>query len=325
MASHSHDAGPGAAGKDAHSHGSDGHEHAHGDGHSHGVSADADRRWLTIALVLIVAFMCVEVALGILANSLALLSDAGHMLTDAVAIVISLVTLRLVARPAGGSLTFGLKRAEILSAQINGATLLVLAGFVTFEAIRRLVEPPEVEGGLVLAVALAGVAVNLLATWGLSRANRENLSIEGSFQHLLTDLYAFIGTAVAGGVVLTTGFDRADALASLVVAALMFRSAWGLLRASGRVLLHAAPEGIDPERMRAQVLELPGVEDLYDLHVWEVGSGFPVLSAHMVVQDDAQGFELRRRASDLLTDAYGIEHITLQVESAAEDRPERVM
>jgi len=207
-----------------------GHSHA---GHSHGASADADRGKLWIALALILGFMAAEVVTGIVANSLALLSDAAHMLTDAAAIGLSLVALRLSSRPAEGSMTFGLKRAEILSAQANGITLLVLAALIGYEAVRRLIEPPAVDGTLVLFVALAGIVVNLAATMVLARANRESLNIEGSFQHILTDLYAFIGTAIAATVILLTGFDQADALASLMVAALMLRSAYGLLRESG--------------------------------------------------------------------------------------------
>ena len=161
-----------------------------------------DSRRLGIALALILGFMAVEVVAGILADSLALLSDAAHMLTDAGAIALALVAARLAARPAAGGFTFGLKRAEILSAQVNGATLVALAIVILAEGIRRLVDPPSVEGGLVLAVALAGIVVNLLATWVLAGADRRSLNVEGAFQHVLTDLFAFIATAVAGVVIL---------------------------------------------------------------------------------------------------------------------------
>ena len=206
----------------SHSHG---HSHA---GHSHGASADADRGKLAIALALILAFMAAEVVTGIIANSLALLSDAAHMLTDAAAIGFSLVAINLAQRPAEGQMTFGLKRAEILSAQANGITLLVLAAIIAIEAVRRLISPPEVEATLILVVALAGIVVNLAATATLAKANRESLNVEGSFQHILTDLFAFVGTAIAATVILLTGFDQADAIASLLVAGLMLRSAIGL-------------------------------------------------------------------------------------------------
>jgi cobalt-zinc-cadmium efflux system protein len=195
----------GDQGDHGHSHGGGGHA-----GHAHGVSADADAGKLSIALGLILGFMAVEVAVGIIAHSLALLSDAGHMLTDAAAIGFSLLAAHLAARPAKGAMTYGLKRVEILSAQANGVTLLVLAAFITYEAIRRLFNPPHVDAGLILAVALVGIAVNLAATWTLAKSNRQSLNVEGSYQHILTDLYAFIGTAIAAGVVLATGFERAD-------------------------------------------------------------------------------------------------------------------
>ena len=177
--------------------------------------------------------MCFEVVVGLVAESLALLSDAAHMLTDAAALGLSIVAIRLAARPAKGVMTYGLKRVEILSAQANGVSLLVLGLLIVFEALRRLIDPPDVGGRLVLIVALVGIVVNLVATWTLAKANRQSLNVEGSFQHLLTDLYAFIATAIAGAVIILTGYQRADAIASLLVAALMLRAAYGLLRASG--------------------------------------------------------------------------------------------
>src|SRR5262249_4467741 len=215
--------------------------------HGHGVAADADRRWLSAALALIVVYMAGEGFVGLIAHSLALISDAAHMLPDAASIVMALVAMRLAARPARGEYTFGLKRAEILSAQANGATLLVLAGWLTWEAVRRLIVPPVVTGGLVLPTALVGVVVNLAAAWLLSRANRASLNVQGAFAHILTDLFGFIATAIAGAVVLTTGFFRADAIATLVVVALMLRAGTELVRASGRIFLEAAPAGVDPD------------------------------------------------------------------------------
>jgi cobalt-zinc-cadmium efflux system protein len=289
------------------------HNHDHGD-HSHGVSADADSRKLSIALGLIVGFMAVEVATGVIAHSLALLSDAAHMLTDAAAIGLSLVAVRLAQRPAKGVMTYGLKRVEILSAQANGVTLLVLAAFVVYEAIRRLVSPPHVRAGLILAIALVGVLVNLAATHTLARANRQSLNVEGSFRHILTDLFAFIGTAIAAGIILATGFERADPLASLLVAALMLRSAYDLLKASGRVFLEAAPEGLDPEALGRVLASQPCVVEVHDLHVWEVTSGFPALSAHVLVKPESDCHATRRQLTTLLRERFGIDHTTLQVD-----------
>ena len=287
--------------------------------HDHGISPDADRRRLAIALALILGFMAAEVVAGIVASSLALLSDAAHMLTDAAAIALSLVAARLAARPARGSMTYGFKRAEILSAQANGITLLVLACFIVYEAIRRLVSPPDVEGGLVLVVALVGIAVNLTAAWTLARAERRSLNVEGSFQHIVTDLYAFIATAVAGALILLTGFERADPIASLLVAALMLRAAYGLLKASGRVFLEAAPEGIDPDAIGRELASQPGVVEVHDLHVWEVTSGFPALSAHVTVAPGEDCHAIRRGLRHRLEQRHGLHHTTLQVDHADDD------
>jgi len=289
------------------------HSHSHA-GHTHGASADADRGKLTIALALILAFMAAEVVTGIVANSLALLSDAAHMLTDAAAIGLSLVAIHLAQRPAGGRMTFGLKRVEILSAQANGITLLVLAALIAIEGVRRLIDPPGVDGALVLIVALAGIVVNLAATATLARANRESLNVEGSYQHILTDLFAFVGTAIAATVILTTGFDQADAIASLLVAGLMLRSAVGLLRESGRIFLEASPKGIDPDRIGRRMAEQSGVVEVHDLHVWEVTSEFPALSAHVTVKPDADCHRTRLELGELIERQFGIRHTTLQVE-----------
>jgi len=294
------------------------HSHA---GHSHGVSAAADRTKLRIALALILGFMAVEVVAGIAANSLALLSDAAHMLTDAAAIALALVALRLSERPAKGRMTFGLKRVEILAAQVNGITLLVLAALIAIEGVRRLLDPPGVDGALVLVVALAGIVVNLAATAVLASANRQSLNVEGAFQHILTDLFAFIGTAVAAAAILLTGFDRADAIASLLVAALMLRSAYGLLRDSGRIFLEASPKGIDPDRIGRTMAAQPGVVEVHDLHVWEVTSEFPALSAHVIVKRDADCHRARLALANLLEREFRIRHTTLQVEH----EPERLV
>jgi cobalt-zinc-cadmium efflux system protein len=215
-------------------------------------------------------------------------------------------------------MTFGFRRAEILSAQANGATLLLLGLVIVVEAARRLVSPPGVDAPIVVVTAAAGAVVNVLALRQVARANRTSLNVEGSYQHLLTDLYAFAATAVAGVVVWTTGFDRADPIASLAVAASMLLAAWPLLRTSGRVLLEASPEGLDPEEVRAAMEDHPGVTDVHDLHVWEISSGFPALSAHVLVQRDGDCHALRRELERLLHDRFALDHTTLQVEHTSE-------
>ena len=293
------------------------HGHA---GHLHGVDEGADARRLATVLALLAAFMVGEVVAGILAHSLALLSDAAHMLTDAGALLLSLFVLRLVRRPAAGNITFGLRRMEILSAQANGALLLVLAGLIAFGAVRRLVTPGNPGGWAMLGVALAGLAVNLIATRELAQADRTSLNVEGSYQHLLTDLYAFAATAVAGIVILTAGFDRADPIAALLVAALMVRAAVGLLRASGRVLLEIAPAGLDVEEIGNAMAAHPRVSEVHDLHVWEIGARFPALSAHVLVDQDADCHAIRRELERLLSERFGVDHTTLQVDHSRSDR-----
>jgi cobalt-zinc-cadmium efflux system protein len=287
-------------------------EHSHT--HAHTVGVDCDRRYLWTAFGLIVAFMAAEVVVGLTVGSLVLLADAAHMLSDAGAIGLALIAMRLARRPATGAYTYGLKRAEILSALINGGALVGLAVLFVVEAIVRLVDPPAVAGVPVLVVALAGVAVNVAATLAMRKADRRSLNVEGSFQHILTDLYAFIGTAVAGVVIVTTGFVRADAIASLLVAALMIRAGVGLVRESSRVVLEAAPRGTDPETIRAAIMNLPGMLDVHELHVWEVTSGFPALSAHVLVAGHRDCHERRAELEHLLADRFDIDHTTLQVD-----------
>ena len=295
--------------------------HAGHDGHGHGVAAGGDRRYLSIALALIVGFMVVEVVVALVSGSLALLSDAGHMLTDAGAIGASLWAIRLAARPATGGWTFGWKRAEILSAAVNGITLLVIGALVGFEAIRRLIQPPPVAGGPVLVVALLGVVVNAVAVWVLAKANRSSLNVRGSFQHILTDLYGFIATFIAGVVIVFTGFIRADAIASLIVVGLMFRAAWGLLRDSGRILLEAAPAGTDLNAIRDHLGANEHVIDVHDLHVWTVTSNLPALSAHVVIDDgcflDGHAPGLLDEMQACLVGHFDVEHSTFQFEPAS--------
>lgn len=280
------------------------------------MSADADRRYLTGALVLISVFMVGEVVVGLLARSLALISDAGHMLTDAASIVLALVAMRLSARPPQGGFTYGLKRAEIMSALVNGITLLLLAAYFVYEGISRLFDPPEVAGGLVLVTGLIGIAINLLATWLISKANRSSLNVEGAYQHILNDLFAFIATTIAGAVVLFTGFARADAIAALIVAALMVKAGYELVRGAGRVFMEAAPDGLNPADVGASMAASPDVVEVHDLHIWEVTSAYPALSAHVLVGEGGDCHAVRRAIEAMLKAEYGIDHTTLQVDHA---------
>jgi cobalt-zinc-cadmium efflux system protein len=301
-----------------------GHQHQEHD-HAHRAAPDADWRWLAAAGALIVLFMVGEVAAGVVAHSLALLSDAAHMLTDAAAIGLAIVTTKIAGRPARGGYTYGLRRLEILSAQANGITLVLLAVWLAYEAIRRLITPHPVDGTLMLTVALVGVAVNVAASLLLARANaasdRRSLNMEGAVAHVLTDLYAFAATVVAAIIILAAGFSRADPIATLVVVALMLRAGSGLIRESGRIFLEAAPADIDPSALGAAMVARPHVAEVHDLHVWAITTGMPAASAHVLVEPRQDCHAVRADLEALLARDYGITHLTLQVDHCPDPLP----
>jgi cobalt-zinc-cadmium efflux system protein len=287
------------------------HDHAPSRGH---FDASADRRPLGAALALLLAFMVAEIAVGVVAGSLALVADAGHMATDAAALGLALFAAWAATRPARGPWTYGFGRVEILAAQVNGIALLVFAVWIVVEAVRRLVDPPDVDALLVLPVAVAGIGVNLAVIWLLSRAERQSLNVRGAFLHIATDLAAFAGTSVAAALILLTGWNRFDPLASLLVAGLMLWASWSLLRASGRIFLEGAPEWASPDEVGSAIAVHPGVVEAHDLHVWTVTSGFPALSAHVLVDNGADCHRIRLELERLLHERFGIDHTTLQVE-----------
>jgi cobalt-zinc-cadmium efflux system protein len=282
--------------------------------HHHDHRLASDRRALTLALVLVLALMAGEVVAGMIGHSLALLADAGHLLTDAAALGFALVAATMAARPAAGRWTFGYSRLEILAAQANGITLGLIALWVVWSAVHRLLDPHVVRGGLVLAVALAGVAVSLVASLLLARASRESLNIRGAFLHVLTDVAAFGAAALAGGLILATGWDRFDPIASIAVAALMLWSSAQLLRESTLIFLERAPRDADPEAIGRALVSERDVVEVHDLHVWTVTSGFPALSAHVLVTPGADCHAARRRLELILSERFGLTHTTLQVE-----------
>jgi cobalt-zinc-cadmium efflux system protein len=282
-------------------------------GHNH----SAGRRSLAIALALIVGLLVAEVVVGVVAGSLALLADAGHMLTDAAALALAFVAAAVAQRPPGGSWTFGFRRVEILAALTNGITLALVGIWIVFEAVQRLISPTDVRGGLVLVLAGAGVVVNLAAAALLERPSRTSLNVRGAFLHVATDVAAFAGTAFAGALILATGWDRFDPLASLAVAGLIFWSSATLLRESSRILLEVSPGEMPPKEVAEAMLEVPDVVEVHDLHVWTVGSGFPSLSAHVLVRPEGDCHEARRELASMLAERFGLRHTTLQVEHAA--------
>jgi cobalt-zinc-cadmium efflux system protein len=290
------------------------------------VVPNGDLRYVLIALSLIGAFLCAEVVAAILASSLVLFADAGHMLTDVSALAMSAWALRLVRRPAGGRWTFGFHRAEVLSAAVNGVTLVAVGLLITVEAIQRLISPRPVSGTLILVVAIVGALVNLLSTFALAKANHTSLNIRGAYAHVVTDLYAFIGTAVAGIVIIVSGWQRADAVASLVVVVLMGRSAWGLLRDAGKVLLEATPDDLDLSDVRRHLATVSHVLEVHDLHAWSVASDFTTLSAHVVVEqgcfDDGHAPQILDALQTCLSEHFAVKHATFQLEPATHESHE---
>ena len=284
--------------------------------HDHDHRLAEDRRALTIALALVAAIMGGEIVAAVVGHSLALLADAGHMLTDAAALVFALVASAMAARPAAGRWTYGYSRVEILAAQANGITLGLLAVWIVWSAIHRLVDPHDVRGGLVLVVALAGALVSIAASFVLARASRESLNVRGAFLHIATDVAAFGAAALAGGVILATGWNRLDPIASLCVAVLMLWSSAQLLRESTAIFLERAPDDVDPETIGRALVGESGVVEVHDLHVWTVTSGFPALSAHVLVEPGADCHAARRRLERTLADRFGLTHTTLQVDHA---------
>ena len=290
----------------------------HHEGHSHIRVTNNDVRSLLLALGLLSAFLLVEVLMAVLSNSLALFADAGHMLTDVAALGMSAWAIRLARRPPQGRWTFGLKRAEILSAAVNGVTLLAIALLIAVEAIQRLVTPRHVDGGVVLTVAVLGAVVNVLVGWILSRADRTSLNIRGAYLHIITDLFAFIATAIAGLIIVLTGWEWADAVASLFVVVLMAATSWGLLRDAGKILLQASPDNLDLTHVRGHLVDVDHVLDVHDLHAWTVTSGQTTLSAHVVVEehcfDRGHAPQILDALQQCLIDHFDIEHATFQLE-----------
>lgn len=285
-------------------------------GHDHGRSES--RRALAIALVLTASYTVVEVIGGLIAGSLALLADAVHMLSDNVALALALVAAWLATKPATPDRTYGYKRAEVLAALANGVLLVALAIWIFVEAAMRLSDPGDVLGGWMLAIALIGMAVNVAAGIVLARARDHSLNVEAAFRHVFADLLGSLGVAIAAVVILLTGWDEIDPLVSILIAVLVLASAWSILRDSTEILLESTPRGIDAGALGRRIAAAPGVVEVHDLHVWTITSGFPALSAHVLVRPGEDCHGRRRELERLLHDEFGIEHTTLQVDHAGD-------
>ena len=271
-----------------------------------------------LALAITASFTVVEVVGGILTGSLAVLADAVHMLSDNLSISLALVAAWLAAKPATDVRTFGYKRAEVLAALANGVLLVALAIWIFVEAAMRLSDPSDVLGGWMLVIALAGLVVNVAAGIALWRARHQSLNVEAALRHVSADLLGSLGVAVAAVVILVTGRLEADPVASLFIGGLVFASAWGIVRDATSILLEASPKGLDTGAVGARLASAAGVVEVHDLHVWTITSGFPALSAHVLVRPGEDCHGLRRELERLLRDEFGIEHTTLQVEHAGD-------
>jgi cobalt-zinc-cadmium efflux system protein len=289
-----------------------GHQH-----HQHQASAaDAvgNRRRLAMALVLTAAYMVAEIVGGLAANSLALLADAGHMFSDAAALGLSLVAVILAQRPATPQRTYGFHRAEILAALLNGAALLTLSVLIAREAWERLSTPPEVEGGLMLLIAVGGLAINLANLRILSGGRQSNLNVRGAWLHVMADTLGSVGAISAGAAIYFLGWRWADPVASFIIASLVLYSAWGLIRETLDVLMEGVPKGISIEEVTAALAELRGVMGTHDLHVWSLTSGRNVTTAHLIITEDADHQGIIDAANRLLASRFSIHHATIQVE-----------
>lgn len=292
------------------------HDHDHDDGHSHGLGAyrGADRRALLVAALLTGGFMVAEAVGGVVTGSLALLADAGHMLSDSFSLGLALFAVTIAARPATSKRTFGYKRAEILAALVNGILLVLVSVWVVYEAIGRLNDPVEILGGGMLAIAVLGLLINVAAFLVLWKGGGESLNVKAALRHVLGDLLGSVGVILAAGVILLTGWSPIDPIVSILISLLIAASAWSVLKESVHVLLEAAPEGIDTDEVGQAMAAMPGVEQVHDLHIWQITSGFPALSAHILVGKDDDCHSVRRDVDALLKEHYEIEHTTLQVE-----------
>lgn len=289
-----------------------------GAGHDHSARRSSARA-LALTLGLTATYTVAEVVGGLLTGSLALLADAGHMLSDSLSIGVALFAIWLARRPATPRRSFGFKRAEILAALFNGVTLVAISIWIFVEAAERFSDPPEILGGWMLGVALGGVVVNVAGAAILARGERGNLNLQAALRHVLADLLGSVGVIVAAVVIITTGWVYADPLISVVIGVLVALSSWSVLRESVSILLEATPSGVDAEDVELKMLALPGVANVHDLHIWTITSGFPALSAHVLVDRGEDCHRKRRELERTLHANFGIDHTTLQVDHATEE------
>jgi cobalt-zinc-cadmium efflux system protein len=294
-----------------------GHGHSHDHSHSH----TGNKKALLSSFILIAAFMVVEVAGGLFTNSLALLSDAGHMLSDAASLGLSFFALKLGERAVSQDKTFGYKRFEIIAAGLNGVTLVVVSLYIFYEALQRFFAPPEVQSQGMLIIAVIGLLVNIVAAWILMKGDKDNLNVRSAFLHVLGDLLGSVGAIVAALLIMFFGWGIADPIASVIVGVLIMISGWRVIKESYQVLMEGAPEQIDMLQVKEALCNLPMVKEVHDLHVWTITSGYPVLSCHITITDHGVHDEILLQSQKILHDQFDIEHSTIQVEKAANGCP----
>lgn len=319
---HSAHVAPGALG-DAHAHHGH-HHHGHHHGHGHHHHGPNNKAGLAIALTITSGIMVLEFVGGLLTKSLALLSDSGHMLSDAGALALSLVAMWFAAKPPSAKNTYGYHRFEILAALLNGVTLFVIAGFIIAEAIERFRNPPEVASGSMMVIAAIGLLANLISAWFLMRKGdvKDNLNVRSAYLHVLGDALGSVGAILAGLLMLLFSWYVADPIISVLVALLILKSAWGVIASTVHILMEGAPPSVDQARLRAALLDLHGVLDVHDIHVWTITSGMDAMSCHLRVEDSAAEQAVLQAAITLLAETFGIEHATIQVEKASLSHPE---
>ncbi|MGN7402840.1 cation diffusion facilitator family transporter [Cytobacillus praedii] len=292
-----------------------GHHHGHSHGHNHSHGHTGNKKALFLSFLLIASFMIVEVVGGLLTNSLALLSDAGHMLSDAAALGLSLFAIKLGERKASSSKTYGYKRFEIIAAALNGLTLIVISVYIFYEAFQRFWNPPEVLSGGMLIISTIGLLINIVAAWILMRGDKEeNLNVRSAFLHVIGDMLGSVGAIIAALLMIFFGWGIADPIASVIVAILILISGWRVMKESLHILMEGTPANLEMDKVKSSLLKIPGVKEVHDMHIWSITSGMPMLSCHMVIEGEGVHDTILHRAQTILHDDFEIEHSTIQIE-----------
>ncbi|MCZ8514636.1 cation diffusion facilitator family transporter [Paenibacillus filicis] len=296
-----------------------GHHHGHHHHHGHAHGHDGNKKGLTIALAITMGILLVEFFGGLWTDSLALLSDSGHMLSDAGSLALSLAAFWFAARPASPGKTYGFHRFEILAALFNGALLFVVAGWIVWEAAQRLMAPPEVHSGPMMVIAFIGLAANLLSAWSLMKQGdvHGNLNLRSAYLHVIGDALGSVGAIAAGLVMYFFGWYAADPIISVIVALLILRSAWGVLSHSIHILMEGTPSAVDQLEVKSVMEQISGVIDVHDLHIWTITSGMDSLSCHLLVEEDQDGQRILQEAIQRIEERFRIRHSTIQIETSA--------